>query len=308
MRYLGTSICLMMSVMVTGTAWAQDAPPSDEDPGQRRAEMRRRIMAEFDADGDGELSDDERAKAREQMRSRRGSRGGEGDAPGGNRARRGGQEGRPEGRPDPAAMFDRLDADGNGSLSRAEFRKLSEEMRPQGPRRRPGSSEDARPARRSRDDAGPDGQPPEGRRRFDRQRPLQNPDDEAAPRRRPQGRGRLNDEDAQGPRGPRTRGARGAGARGPQGTPDPDALFDRLDRNEDGQLSREEFMTFAQRMQQMRDRGLRPGGGQRAPEGRGPGRRRGAEAEEGQPRRRRPARPQFDDDVTVTPSEADDSV
>ncbi len=307
MRYLVTSMCLAMSATVTATAWAQDAPPNDEDPGQRRAEMRRRIMAEFDADGDGELSDDERAKAREQMRSRRGNRGGgEGDAPRGNRASRGGPEGRPEGRPDPEALFNRLDTDGNGSLSRAEFRKMAEQMRPPGSPRRPGSSNDARPQRRQRDGAGPDGPSQEGRRRFDRQRPLQNPDDEAAPRRRPQRRGRPNDKDAQGP--PRNRGARGAGLRGPQGAPDPDALFDRLDRNEDGELSREEFMRFAQRMQQMRDRGMRPGGGQRPPEGRGPGRRRAADAEEGAPRRRRPARPQFDDDVTLTPSQTDDSV
>lgn len=310
MRYLTSTFCLALSVLVAGTAWAQDEAPAEESSRDRPADMRRRIMEEFDADGDGELSDEERAAAREEMRNRRRNRAGQdgeagprGNRQRGERMRRGGAEGRRGGPagplPDPSEVFDRFDADGNGSLNRQEFMKLTEEMRPPGPPRGPRGPE-----------AGPDGPaaPPEGRRRrFDRQRPLQNPEDADQPPRRRQGRPRLNDEDAQQPRGPRGRGQGARGPGGPGGPPNPDALFDRFDENGDGQLSRAEFTRLAERMQQMRSRAGQGQGGPRMGQGRGrgPG---GPGGEEGRPRRRRPARPEFDDDVSAVAPNSDNSV
>ncbi len=115
--------------------------PEKGDKFARGAEMREKMIAEFDADGDGELNKDERAAAREKMMEMR---------------RQGGQgrpEGRPEGRPQrgpgaegdrprppsPEALFKEFDADGDNMLSKAEFMKLSERMRqmmppPGGPR------------------------------------------------------------------------------------------------------------------------------------------------------------------------------
>ncbi|MEM8944281.1 MAG: hypothetical protein AAGD11_03785 [Planctomycetota bacterium] len=287
MRYLVTSLCFAMSMSVVSTAAAEDQAPG----GDRRAEMRKKIMAEFDVDGDGELSDDERAKAREEMRSRRGARG-QGDNPRGERMRRGRQEGQrggPGGPPDPGQLFDRFDADGDGNLSRAEFMKLTEEMRPpRPPRGRDGAGQDGPPARG------------EGRRpRFDRDAPLQNPGDEGGRPPRPEGRRRLNDEDGSARRGPRERGQRGPGAGGPEGRrpPSPEAVFERFDENGDDRLSRDEFMKLADRMRQMREGRGGPG----ARGGRGPG---GPRDDDGP---RRPARPQFDDGADNGPTE-DNSV
>lgn len=300
MRYLTSTFCLALSALVAGTAWADDEAPTERD---RPAEMRKRIMEEFDVDGDGELSDEERATAREEMRNRRRNRAGQdgeagprGDRQRGERMRRGDREGRrggPAGPPNPEEVFDRFDADGNGSLSRQEFIKLTEEMRPPRPPRGPRGPE-----------AGPKGSEdaPEGRRRFDRQRPLQNPDGGDQPPRR---RARLNDEDAQPQRGPRGRGQGARGFGGPGGPPNPEAIFDRFDENGDGQLSRAEFRQLTERMRQMR--GGQGQGGQRMRQGRGRG-QGGPGGEEGRPRRRRPPRPEFDNDANVFAPNADNSV
>ena len=143
----------------------------------------------------------------------------------------------------------------------------------------------------------PDGAevPSERRRRFDRQRPLQNPDAVDRPPRRDE----EGPQSAGPPRGPRRRGP-GAG-----GPPDPNVVFDRFDENGDGQLSRAEFMRLAERMQQMRDRGGPGQDGPRMRQGRGQG---GPGGEEARPRRRRPARPEFDDDVSIVMPNADNSV
>lgn len=303
MRYFTVPICLILTVLTTGSVWADEESAKNEDRGDRRAEMRRKIMEEFDADGDGELSDDERAKAREEMRGRRGERGKErAGKPGGEgreRARRDRPEGRrggPGGPPDPAKLFDKFDADGSGSLSRDEFKRLVAEMRP------PRGPDGPRGER-------PDGPPPEGRRRFERNQPLQNPGERGERPPRPEGRRRLNDEDGSAKRGPRRGegrrgGEQGAGGRGPGGPPNPDAVFDRFDANDDGELSKDEFMKLADRMRQMHERRGRGGQGMR--EGRGPG-RGGRGGDDDGPRRRRPARPEFDDDVSVAPSD-DNSV
>ena len=152
MRYLTSTFCLALSVLVAGTAWSQDEAPGEDGPRERPAEMRKRVMEEFDEDGDGELSDEERATAREEMRNRRRNRAGQ-DSEAGPRGKRqradGFRRGGPEGRrggpagppPDPSEVFDRFDADGDGSLSREEFLKLTEEMRPPRPPRGPRGAE-----------------------------------------------------------------------------------------------------------------------------------------------------------------------
>lgn len=147
-----------------GSAWAQGAaettPPSDGAPAARgdRAAWRAQMLERFDEDGDGQLSDEERAKAREFRRSQQGerpagpgARGGQGRGPGrGPGAGRGEQAGpppgdrvgpppgrgpRPEGPPqggplrDPMVMFDEFDADKDNKLSREEFGRLTERLR-----------------------------------------------------------------------------------------------------------------------------------------------------------------------------------
>ena len=117
-------------------------------------EMRQRLVEEFDEDGDGELNEEERDAARKQMRERRGRRErgpraegrgpradrgpaegrrrergpameegrGRGKGKAGGRGRgsdRGGPQGSPMG--DPDRIFERLDADGDGILSKKEF-------------------------------------------------------------------------------------------------------------------------------------------------------------------------------------------
>jgi len=269
MRYLITSRCLTMSVLVAGSVWAAGDAPKDGDRSDRRAEMRQKMLNEFDADGNGELNEGERANAREKMRARRGGKARGAKGAKGARGAKKGRKGR-GGRPDPGKMFEKFDANGDGQLSRREFMKLAEAMRAHRQQRGPGKLGDARP-----------GGPPIARRdNFDRDRPLQSPGDRPGPPPRSEGRRRLQGDD--GPRD-RPRGPKGRGP-GRQGPPDPAKVFERFDENGDDQLSREEFMKLADHMREMRKR---HGSGDRGDrEGRGP--RRGPPGEDGPPRGRRP--------------------
>jgi len=314
MRTLLACLCLLLAVTFVAPASAQDEAPPNEDRANRRAEMRERMLKEFDTDGDGELNDEERTKAREAMRERRGG----GDRPQGDRAREGRPRGErpqgdrrrgPDGPLDPGKLFDKYDANNDGQLSRAEFTKLSEEMRQP---RRPGEAGGRGPRAAGDRPRGPrpDGPPPEDRR-VERQRPLQNPGDESdRPRARPAGR-RLSDDD--GPRGRRP-GSRdrdpGPGDREGWQPPSPEQVFERFDENKDDQLSREEFMKLADRMRQMRERMEGPSperdGERGAREGRGP--RRGPPGEDGPRRGGRPQRPPLESDAGPRISAEDDSV
>ena len=283
MRYLSTAICLATSVLLTSVSWAQDG-------GDRRAEMRKKIMEEFDADGDGQLSEEERANARTEMRKRRDGGAAEGDRPRGRR--QGGAEGQrggPGAPPEPGALFDKYDVNKDSQLSQDEFMKLNEAVRGQRGQRGPRGREGAGPG-------GPRGDRPakgEGRRRPR----AEGEDRPERPARPPH----MNDEDGEqdsakrkgNKAGKKGRAGRGRGEGGPQGgPPSPEAIFGRLDSNDDNQLSREEFMKLADRMLQ-RGQG-RGGEGRGGPGGRG--RRGGPGGEQGKERPRRPARPQFDDD------------
>ena len=182
---------LMLASLATVARADEDAEkPADKLPAAEREgrpdreEMHKRMLERFDEDKDGELSDDEREKAREFRREHFGDRGERGPREG-----RGGREGRrpdgpggppegrrwegrgpggpgrgpggPEGRgfrpmgppPPPAELFKKFDADKNDQLSLEEFEKLMGHLRD----RMPG------PPRGFRGPGGPGGPGPEGR-------------------------------------------------------------------------------------------------------------------------------------------------
>lgn len=181
---------LLLLIGASAAALPAFAEPPEGKKGDRpgREQMRERMIKEFDKDGDGKLSEDERAKMREQMRQRMGDR--RPGGPGGERGPRGegfrgrgpgGPGGPPYGpphrpMPSPDELFKKFDADNSDSLSREEFGKLAEFVKehhppgppPGGPRgegfrgRGPGGFEGRGPGR-------PDGPPRDGeRRRRDR--------------------------------------------------------------------------------------------------------------------------------------------
>lgn len=296
-----------------GMAWAQerDAPEPGARPG-RGPEFRQRMIEEFDADGDGVLSEEERQTVRETMRERRRSTGDQA----GRRPRDAGPEERgprdpgPEGRglgrgpggpPDPNEVFDRFDENGDGMLSREEFRQFAEQQRA----RRGARGIGGRRPRSAEADASPDRpRPPRQARDFQDRPPLRNPADQplGPPEGRGPGRGRGRGFDP----GPRDQG-RGPGdpnaQRGPQAggmglaRPNLDRIFDRFDENGDDLLSREEFMKLTSTM---RERAAQFGRGQG---GAGRGRGRGPEEGVRPPRRQRP--PLEDENVGDPPAESD---
>lgn len=199
LRY-GCAALMLASLATVARADEDDEKPADKPPAGEAAEregrpdreqMRKRMLERFDEDKDGELSDDEREKAREFRREHFGDRGGrgpregrgpDGPGPGGPPEGRrwegrgpGGPEGRgpggpggpgrgpggPEGRgfrpmgppPPPAELFKEFDADKNDQLSVEEFEKLIGHLRD----RMPG------PPRGFRGPGGPGGPGPEGR-------------------------------------------------------------------------------------------------------------------------------------------------
>ena len=218
LRQLGT---LLLCVTLTSVAWGQEpedkSPRPDEGRPERaerrdRERMREEMLEKFDADKDGQLNDEERAKAREYRRENRDDRRPRDER--GERPRRGPEGRRPDGpppsgpgpdgpgpggpgRPLPAMrLFEEFDKDGNDQLSRDEFERLMRRMREMGPPRRgPGGPDGPpgfrRPGRSERPDAGPEGQPPRPRERGDRgpgrrpPRPPRDEDETGPPPRRP---------------------------------------------------------------------------------------------------------------------------
>jgi EF hand domain-containing protein len=177
MRFLcSTFVVLAVSVLAMSARADSDDKDAKKDDGGPRAEMREKILKEFDKDGDGKLSDEERDAARERMRELMGRHGERRDR-GGPEGRRRHDDGRgPEGQrgpeghgpeehadgppkmPKPEEMFSKFDKDKDGKLSKEEFMALAdyvhEHMPP--PPGAPGRSRDVI------DRGGPDGPP--GRR------------------------------------------------------------------------------------------------------------------------------------------------
>jgi hypothetical protein len=154
MRYLLSSFVIATVGLLAMTAMAaesdgKDAKPSDE--GAVRAGIREKILKEFDKDGDGKLSDDERQEARQKMRELmserhrergddgergehrrhadghdRDGRGPEGHGPDGHSGPdgHGGPDGPPK-MPKPEEMFSKFDKDSDGKLSKDEFMALA---------------------------------------------------------------------------------------------------------------------------------------------------------------------------------------
>ncbi len=290
------------ALLLPAAATAQDA--TNEKPD--RAKMRQRMIEQFDADGDGKLSEEERAKAR----AKRGAKGAKGGQAG--RGGRGpqGREGRPEGPPDPMRLFERFDANGDNQLSREEFMKLTKTMREMRERRGAGG-----PQGRQRGQGGERRGPPGERGDRDRFRPLQNPgpppqrDGQRGFRGREGERGfrgpggERAERSRRGPEGRRPEGRRGPEGRGPEqmGQPNPERLFRAFDENGDDQLSREEFKQLSEaireRMGHGGPRGLRRG----PPEG---GRRDGSGRSD---RPRRPP-PELEGAQSTEPAAEDNSV
>lgn len=297
-------LAIGLPCLLTTSGWAQE---EGERP-RRDGAMREEMIKEFDADGDGELNDDERQTARETMRERRGDRPegrrrqGQGRGPGGE-GRGPGGEGRPA-PPDPNLLFDEFDTDKDGQLSRDEFMKLTAAQRE---RRGPHPPREGRPDGPPRGGGDDRPGPPPGDRDFGPRPPLQNqidgppgppPEGEFGPPRGPRG-----------PRGPEGRGPRPGGpeGRGPEGWggPDPNQIFDRFDENGDDQLSRDEFMQLTERLREMRERFGQGGPGGRGPRGEGFGGPRRGGPEGGRPPR--PQRPDAESGAESESPEADEN-
>ena len=103
---LSTLACAAI-VSLTGSTFA--APPENNDPAARKAEM----LKKFDKDGDGKLSDTEKTTLRAEMQNRRG----------GGRDRK---QWTPEQRDE---MLKKFDTDGDGKLSQEERDTAREAMK-----------------------------------------------------------------------------------------------------------------------------------------------------------------------------------
>jgi len=325
MRYLAPSLILILTMAVGSAVRAEDDAQPGERP-DRGPDFRQRMLEQFDADGDGELSEAERATAREQRGKRAGDKqagkpgnrqgnlkGNRGERPAGQEGRRGGRGDRgpgnqgPGGRqgpPDPDQMFQRLDKDGDGQLSREEFAPLARRMQQMHERRGQGEGRQGQGRQgQGRQGQGRQGEgrrgergerfgqgPPEGRgdRRGpprDRQRDfgppdaLQNPGDRPGPPR--QGEGRRQREFGGQERG-----------RGGEGRPGPQQILNRFDADNNGQLNREELGEMMHTMHERRQRGGQAGGDRFRPN-------RGRDSDQPGPpnqseRRRRPRRPELE--------------
>ena len=103
---LSTLACAAIVSLATSTF---AAPPENNDPAVRKAEM----LKKFDKDGDGKLSDEEKSTLRAEMQNRRG----------GGRDRK---QWTPEQRDE---MLKKFDTDGDGKLSQEERDTAREAMK-----------------------------------------------------------------------------------------------------------------------------------------------------------------------------------
>ena len=109
MKYTYLLFTLACAAIVSLAATTFAAPPENNDPAARKAEM----LKKFDKDGDGKLSDTEKTTLRAEMQNRRG----------GGRDRK---QWTPEQRDE---MLKKFDKDGNGKLSQEERDTAREAMK-----------------------------------------------------------------------------------------------------------------------------------------------------------------------------------
>jgi len=236
MRYLVSCFALVGASALALSAIAQP-PEKDGKKGDnnKRAEMRERMLKEFDANKDGKLDDAERAKAKEKMREMRAARGsGKAGKVKGGPAGAAGRKGRGGPHPpNPAEMFEKFDKDKDGKLSKDEFMEMAKAVREHmqrlgGPGRPDGARSEGRRPRGPSGSARSDGRRPPGpsmgsryegwdyaggygdggydRGRFDGPRPWRGYErDRYAGRRGPEGKDFEGDRYAGPPRGYRMR-------------------------------------------------------------------------------------------------------
>jgi len=107
--FCGVVAGLMLAGLSVGSLLAEDAKPERKGPpGGGREAFMKQLLEKYDADKDGKLSDEERAKAREAMSGKRG-----------------------EGRPSKEDILKKFDKDGDGKLSDDEKKAAMEAMRGQ---------------------------------------------------------------------------------------------------------------------------------------------------------------------------------
>ena len=225
-------------LMATSVAQAQDDRPprerGDRGPGPRGGVAR--LLEQFDKDGDGQLNQEERAAAREEMRRQREA----------NRADR------------PSRDQPRGDRAEDRRAPRQTDRARGEARQGKSPRGEARDGQRRRGGPREADRRESDRRDGDARQRGDRQRGER-------PRVERQRDDRQREARERGPResGARDRGPRGdrQARRGSQGRPPfgPNrsaALFDRFDRNNDGQLSRREFEAMSRSFRNAMSRGF----------------------------------------------------
>lgn len=133
MRYLFSSFVFLAASVMALSALAD---PADKDAkkgdDKSRAEMREKMLKEFDKDGDGKLSDEERETARAKMRELHGDKKGKGEGGEGKRKPEGGRgpearggPGGPPHMPKPEELFAKFDKDSDEKLSKEEFMALA---------------------------------------------------------------------------------------------------------------------------------------------------------------------------------------